>query len=184
MNKEPLTNPSGQQRFALTYREGLFHNVLPFWLKHGVDRELGGILCSLDRDGTVVDTDKGIWQQGRFTWLLGKLFNHVERNEEWLEIAKRNLDFLDEFGFDPVDGRMWFHVTKEGRPIRKRRYAFSESFAAIAYGEIAKATGERSIGGEGTKMFSIVSSTINLDPARRHTEIHEHPANSKGSVSR
>ena len=26
--------------------------------------------------------------------------------------------------------------------IRKRRYAFSESFAAIAYGELAKATGE------------------------------------------
>lgn len=141
MNKEPLTSPIGQQRFAQTYREGLFHDVLPFWLEHGVDRELGGIMGSLDRDGTVVDTDKGIWQQGRFTWLLGKLFNHVERNEEWLEIAKRNLDFLDEFGFDPVDGRMWFHVTKEGRPIRKRRYAFSESFAAIAYGEMAKATG-------------------------------------------
>jgi len=34
------------------------------------------------------------------------------------------------------------HATREGKPIRKRRYAFSESFAAIAYGELAQATGE------------------------------------------
>jgi N-acylglucosamine 2-epimerase len=35
---------------------------------------------------------------------------------------------------------MWFHLTRDGRPIRKRRYSFSESFAAIAYGEYARAT--------------------------------------------
>jgi N-acylglucosamine 2-epimerase len=38
---------------------------------------------------------------------------------------------------------MYFHVTRDGRPIRKRRYAFSESFAALAYGELARATNER-----------------------------------------
>ena len=32
----------------------------------------------------------------------------------------------DRHGFDPADGRMWFHVTREGLPLRKRRYAFSE----------------------------------------------------------
>ena len=36
---------------------------------------------------------------------------------------------------------MWFHVTRTGQPIRKRRYAFSEAFAGIAYGEYARATG-------------------------------------------
>ncbi len=115
-------------RLSRIYREGLLDDVLPFWLNHAVDREFGGIMASVDRDGTLVDTDKAIWQQGRFTWLLGELYNHVERNEQWLEIAERNLDFLDQFGFDPADGRMWFHVTREGQPIRKRRYAFSRKF--------------------------------------------------------
>ena len=30
---------------------------------------------ALDRDGSLLDDDKGMWQQCRFTWLLGELFN-------------------------------------------------------------------------------------------------------------
>lgn len=126
-----------------TYRDGLLNDTLPFWTEHCVDWEHGGFMMSLDRDGSVIDTDKGVWQQGRFTWLLGELYNKVEPRAEWLELAKHGARFLDEHCYDPVDGRMWFHVTREGEPIRKRRYAFSESFAAIAYGELAKATGDQ-----------------------------------------
>ena len=131
-----------RDELIVIYRDGLLNDTLPFWTKHGVDREFGGFITSLDRDGTVIDTDKCAWQQGRFTWLLGELYNNVEPRDEWLELAKHGADFMDRHCFDPEDGRMWFHVTREGRPIRKRRYAFSESFAAIAYGELAKATGD------------------------------------------
>jgi len=99
-------------------------------------------MTSLDRNGALVDTDKGVWQQGRFTWLLAELYNNVEPREEWLELAKHGAKFMNAHCFDPSDGRMWFHLTRDGKPIRKRRYAFSESFAAIAYGELAKATGD------------------------------------------
>jgi len=37
---------------------------------------------------------------------------------------------------------MWFHVTREGAPLRKRRYVFTETFGAIAYAGCAKATGD------------------------------------------
>lgn len=131
-----------RKELLATYRDGLLKDTLPFWTRHCVDREHGGFMMSLDRDGTVIDTDKGVWQQGRFTWLLGELYNNVEPRDEWLELAKHGARFLDDHCFDPSDGRMWFHVSREGRPIRKRRYAFSESFAAIAYGELAKATGD------------------------------------------
>lgn len=124
------------------YLDNLLNDTLPFWINHCVDYEHGGFMMSLNRDGSIVDTDKGVWQQGRFTWLLGELFNNVEPRDEWLALAKHGARFLDEFCFDSNDGRMWFHVTRDGRPIRKRRYAFSESFAAIAYGELAQATGE------------------------------------------
>jgi N-acylglucosamine 2-epimerase len=135
------------------YRDGLLEDTLPFWLEHCVDREHGGFMMALDRDGTVIDTDKGVWQQGRFTWLLGELYNNVEEREEWLELARHGMDFIERHCIDPVDGRMWFHVTREGRPIRKRRYAFSESFAAIAYGELAKATGEEEYAQKARGMF-------------------------------
>ena len=54
-----------------THRDGLLNDTLPFWINHCVDRAYGGFMFALDRDGTIVDTDKGMWQQGRFTWLLG-----------------------------------------------------------------------------------------------------------------
>jgi len=132
------------------YRNGLFEDVLPFWLRHSVDRRFEGFMTSLNRDGSVVDTDKAMWQQGRFTWLLGELYNNAagidpksaEDRDRWLEAAKLGINFMDRFGYDSADGRMWFHVTREGRPIRKRRYAFTESFAAIGYAEYAQATGK------------------------------------------
>ncbi len=137
-----LDKPQLQQ----IYRDGLLSDTLPFWIDHCVDRQYGGFMMGLDRDGSVIDTDKGVWQQGRFTWLLGELYNHLdadaEQRNQWLELALHGAKFLDQHCFDPADGRMWFHVTRDGRPIRKRRYAFSESFAAIAYGELALATGD------------------------------------------
>lgn len=140
MNNDQLS------QLATFYRDGLLNDVLPFWLNHAVDKKHGGIMTSLDRDGTVVDTDKAVWQQGRFTWLLGKLINHPrlqehQDREHWMETAQLNLEFINRYCFDPDDGRMWFQMTREGEPIRKRRYTLGESFAAIAFGEIAKATG-------------------------------------------
>ncbi len=128
------------------FRDALLNNTLPFWLRHGVDHEFGGIISSLDRDGTIVDTDKSVWIQGRFAWLLGELYNHplcrdLPQREQWLDVAKSTLAFVKQHAFDPADGRMWFHLTRDGQPLRKRRYAFTESFAAIAFGELALATG-------------------------------------------
>jgi N-acylglucosamine 2-epimerase len=72
--------------------------------------------------------------------MLLTLYNTVEKRPEWLEWARGGLEFIDRNCFD-TDGRMFFHVTRDGRPIRKRRYAYSESFAAIAHAAYARATG-------------------------------------------
>ncbi len=142
-----------KRQLSEIYQGGLLGDTLPFWLTHGVDQQYGGIMTCLDRDGSVVDTDKGVWQQARFTWLLGELYNHVDPRDEWLALAQRSAQFMDEFAFDPLDGRMFFHLTRDGLPIRKRRYAYSESFAAIAYGELAKATGEQQYADKAIRTF-------------------------------
>lgn len=162
-----------QQQLMATYRDGLLNNILPFWTKHSVDREHGGFITSLDQDGTIVDSDKGVWQQGRFTWLLGELYNNVEPREEWLELARHGAQFLSDHCFDPADGRMWFQVTKDGRPIRKRRYAFSESFAAIAYGELAMATGEQQYAEQAERTFRAFLNH-NLQPQDTTPKFTEH----------
>jgi len=126
---------------ARTYREGLLEDTLGFWMPRALDREQGGYFTAFSRAGRCVDTDKSIWQQGRFAWLLAKLHDVVEARDEWLEASRHGIEFLEQHGFDE-DGRMWFHVDRKGRPLRKRRYAFSEAFASIAFGAYAKISGD------------------------------------------
>ena len=119
----------------------MLEDTLPFWFPRCVDTEHGGFFGSFDADGTLVDSDKSVWQQGRKTWMLSTLYNTVEQRAEWLEWARSGVEFLERHCFD-TDGRMFFHVTQDGQPIRKRRYIFSETFACIAFAAYSKASGE------------------------------------------
>ena len=123
------------------YRTSLLEDVIPFWLKHGIDRKHGGIFNCLDRDGSVYNTDKAMWMQGRAVWMFSMLYNEVERRPEWLEAARRGYEFIRAHGFDR-DGKMFFLVTQDGRPLRKRRYLFTEAFGAIACSEYSRASGD------------------------------------------
>ncbi len=147
--------PGKIERFISIYRDGLLNDTLPFWLRHSIDREFGGFLFSVDRDGSLLDTDKGMWQTCRFTWMLATLYNSVEQRKEWLDLAIHGIDFISSHGFDS-DGRMFFHVTRDGRPIRKRRYVYTETFAAIAYAAVFKATGEQCYAIEARRLFDLV----------------------------
>src|SRR5574338_248724 len=80
-----ITPSMALRTYAERYRENLLESVIPFWMKHSVDREHGGFFTCLERDGTVFDTRKYVWLQGRQVWMLSKLWNEVERREEWLE---------------------------------------------------------------------------------------------------
>jgi N-acylglucosamine 2-epimerase len=123
------------------YRSQLLESTMPFWFPRSYDREHGGYLLMRDADGSLIDDDKAVWIQGRAAWMLATLYNTVERNAEWLEGAKLGYDFLNRHCFD-TDGRMFFHVARDGSPIRKRRYFFSETFYVIAAAAYAKASGD------------------------------------------
>jgi N-acylglucosamine 2-epimerase len=125
---------------AAFYHDQLFGDCLPFWFPRALDADHGGFLHCFDRDGSLVDDDKSVWAQGRMSWMLLTLYLESQGRPEWLEWAENGLDFIGRHCFDPEDGRMFFHVARDGTPIRKRRYAYSESFAAIAYAAHAAAT--------------------------------------------
>jgi len=137
------------------YRDGLLNDTLAFWQRYSPDREHGGFLTFLDADGTVVGTDKQIWGNGRISWVFSKLYNAVERRGEWLDLARHGIDFLCRHGFD-ADGRMFYSVTREGRPLRKRRYLFSECFAVIAFAEYAKATGDECFAQRAKELYKLI----------------------------
>lgn len=151
-----------------TYRDGLLNDTLPFWIPRAIDRQHGGYLTSLDRDGTLLNPDKAVWLQGRFAWLLATLHNTVEPRLEWLELSRHGIDFLRRYCFD-TDGRMFFWVTRDGRPLRKRRYLFSECFATIALAAYGQAAQDDESKRQALDLFRLVlkyHTTAGLLPAK------------------
>jgi N-acylglucosamine 2-epimerase len=134
------------------YSSQLLNDTIPFWFPRSFDLEYGGFLLMRDADGSLIDDDKAVWIQGRATWLLATLYNTVEPKAEWLEGARLGYEFLVKHCFDS-DGRMFFHVTREGHPIRKRRYFFSETFAVIAMAAYAKASGDEAAAIRARELF-------------------------------
>lgn len=128
--------------WAESYKKDLTENIMPFWMQYGLDRENGGVYTCVNRDGSLMDTTKSVWFQGRFAFICSFAYNNVEKKQEWLDAAKSTLEFIEKHCFDE-QGHMYFSVTAEGKPLRKRRYVFSETFAAIAMSEYALATGDQ-----------------------------------------
>ena len=148
-------DPGRIEELIRIYRDGLLDDTIPFWVRHGVDRQHGGFLTFLDRDGTVFGTDKPVWLQGRFVWVFSRLYNEVERRQEWLDLARHGSDFLLANCFD-ADGRMFFLVTRDGTPLRKRRYLFSECFAAMGLAEFARASGDDEIRRRAIEVYDLM----------------------------
>lgn len=138
--------------WAARYRSELTDNIMPFWMQHGFDREHGGVYTCLDRDGTLMDSTKSVWFQGRFGFIAAYAYNNIEPNPSWLEASRSCVRFIEQHCFDS-DGHMFFTVTADGQPVQKRRYVFSECFAIIAMAEYALASGDRSYAEKALALF-------------------------------
>lgn len=140
------------KQWAESYKRDLTENIMPFWMEHGWDKVNGGVYTCLDRDGSLMDSTKSVWFQGRFAFICVYAYNNVEKNPVWLEAAKSTLDFIEKHCFDK-NGKMYFSVTADGKPLRMRRYVFSETFAVIAMSEYALATGEQKYAERAMQIF-------------------------------
>lgn len=99
------------------YREQLLNRLLPFWDRHGIDHQYGGVFHSLDYDGALVASNKVSWFQGRAIWVYSFLFNRFGRNPEHLGIARRAKDFLLAHARQ-ADGWWAEEFTREGNVVR------------------------------------------------------------------
>ena len=134
------------------YVNDLRGNIMPFWMEHGLDRKNGGVYTCLDRDGSLMDSTKSVWFQGRFGFIAAYAYNNIGKNSEWLAASKSCIDFIENHCID-TDGHMFFTVTEDGKGIQKRRYVFSECFAIIAMAEYALASGDHSYAEKALKLF-------------------------------
>jgi len=116
--------PSTTGYFALLradYERELFENILPFWLKNGIDTEHGGFFTCFNNAGDrLLHRHKFTWSQGRFVWVLSRLSRWFDRDfpgcDRCLSYARRGAEFLMRHARLP-NGNCAFILSETGEPI-------------------------------------------------------------------
>lgn len=165
------------KKLAEQYKDELLKNVIPFWLENSQDNEFGGYYSCLDRTGKVYDTDKFVWLQGREVWMFAMLYNKIEKRKEWLDCAIQGGEFLNKYGHDG-DYNWYFSLTREGKPLVDPYNIFSYTFAAMAFGQLSLATGNKNYERIAKKTFEKILSKVD-NPKGKWNKAHDGSRNFK-----
>ena len=126
------------------YRGELLGRTIPFWMKHGIDWQNGGICTCIADDGRVLSDDKYMWSQLRAIWTFSALYNKIERRKEWLDVALNIYNFVKQHGRDE-NGNWVFLVDKNGKHLQGATSIYADGFAMYGLTELARATGNQDV---------------------------------------
>jgi len=141
------------------YQELLLDGIVPFWAKHGIDADHGGVLSCMTEDGKRISTDKYIWSQARWVWVCSALYNRIEKRPEFLAWARATIDFLLRHGRDE-QGRWVYSTTREGKIIEGATSIYSDCFVIYGLSEFCRATRDAKLLDTARKTFASVRERI------------------------
>lgn len=120
-----------------------FEEFLEFFDRHVVDREFGGFTCSVDHDGTPINTNKTAWFEGRGIWCYSFMYNHgLAREDKYLDCARRSVDFI--MKHRPAAGGGWpAAYSREGAVVDPNGSLPGDCYIAEGLAEFSRATGDK-----------------------------------------
>ena len=132
------------QELRERHRYYLFDDYLPFLEKHVIDHEYGGFMCNTDRDGTNITQKKTTWYEGRGIWVYSFLYNKIVKEEKYLEIARKSIEFI--LKNEPVGDTLFpEEFTREGKPLGgPSKGIYGDLFVANGLSEFSKAINDDS----------------------------------------
>lgn len=146
-------------RLRRTYQELLLDGIVPFWARHGVDNERGGVLSCMTEDGQPVSTDKYIWSQARWVWTCSALYNRIEKRPEFLTWARSTIDFLLHHGRDD-QGRWVYHTTREGQIVEGAISVYADCFVVYGLSEYCRAVPDEGMLALAKEVFASIQKRI------------------------
>jgi N-acylglucosamine 2-epimerase len=135
--QEQMSTGLNTSHYAALYKDELLDNVLPFWVNFSKDEKHGGFYTCLNRDGSVFDTDKFMWLQGREVWCFSHVFHHIAPRQQWLDMALHGAAFMEKYGRDE-NGNWYFSLNEKGQPLVQAYNIFSDCFAAMGFAALDK----------------------------------------------
>ncbi|MBT4484605.1 MAG: hypothetical protein HOC71_13120 [Candidatus Latescibacteria bacterium] len=127
------------REYLKVYRSLLLDNILPYWNKHGLDREYGGFLNCMKDDGALISEDKYMWSQGRGLWTFSHVYKHYDQTEKISDFIKKTYTFLVSNAIDE-NGDFANRLGRTGEKLDGPISIYSDIFTSIGLIEYYHAT--------------------------------------------
>ncbi len=123
------------------YHDDLFNDYIPFHDEYVVDHEYGGFIVSVDRDGTMLASDKYARYLGRGLFTYGFLYNKLDNNPEILKILDKAVEFT--LRHKPSGDNLWpERFLRDGKLLKgPSNRIYDDLFVANGLSEYAKVVG-------------------------------------------
>jgi mannobiose 2-epimerase len=134
----------------------LRENILPFWIRHAVDRERGGFYGRISND-LVVDKEapRGALLCSRILWTYAAAYRRYH-DPEYLDMARLAYDDLMAHFWDDEHAGLYWMVDADGNPINTRKQIYGQAFGIYALSEYFRATGEGEALGKAKALFRAI----------------------------
>lgn len=147
-------------------------NFFPYWQSKYDEKNQGILNCINNTGDQILSDQKFTWSQGRYLWILSKLYQLTTENvfykisgELLLKQMKGTKDFLLKYSLCP-DGRCHFLLSREGKPVidpelgRSDTSIFADCFALIGLAAYIRVTGDQSCLNETERLFESIQKRI------------------------
>lgn len=149
-----------QTRFDYITRieQELRENILPFWMKVGVDRDRGGFHGEVGPDlKPKMDAERGALLSTRILWTFSAAFRRYPQ-KDYLETATWAHDDLIKRFWDEKNGGFFWSGSADGKPLRTRKQVYGQAFGIYALAEYFKVTKDQRVLDRAVKIFDLLEA--------------------------
>jgi mannobiose 2-epimerase len=151
----------------------LLTGILPFWLKHAIDEEYGGVRGQIANDLTFdPHAAKGLILNARILWTFSKAFS-VYKEPAYLTAARRAYEYLFRCFWDEEFGGVYWMVDYAGQPLDTKKRIYGQAFTVYALAEYAHATAEPEPMERAMRLVAQIESAAHDDEHGGYFEAYE-----------
>lgn len=149
-------NGEASRDWPVVFRDTLQHTVLQFWIDHALDKEYGGLLGRLDRQGQPTPPgNKSVVLISRSLWSFSEAYRRYP-DPAYQKMAAECLKFLRDKMWDKQRGGYYFMVSREGRVLDSTKELNPMSYVMEGLAEYALAFHDTRVAREALDLFEVM----------------------------
>ncbi len=167
---QAMINKERIESFIKSAQNELEQDILRFWLSYCRDNGNGGFIGRMSNDMTIVkDAPKGLVLNARILWTFSTAYR-FEKNDEYLEMAKRSFDYMMRYFWDKQFGGGYWMLDHTGKAVDDSKELYGQSFLIYGLSEYYLATGDSAALEKAKELFYLIEKHCHDDANKGYFE--------------